>query len=91
MHTFMSILHAVVVGGVNRGSSSRSGENVSSSSSSSRLEGSLGGSGEPYVTLAGPDAVCVQAMFGEPSDSGQGGLSKSIRGSGLKGKTRPLG
>ncbi len=67
-----------MVGGVNsRGSGSRSGEGVSSSSSGSRLEGGYSGSGEPYVTLAGPDAVCVQAVFGEPSDSGQGGLSKS--------------
>lgn len=71
----MMPLCAVVGGASIRGSGSR-GEGVFNSSSGSRMEMAHGG--EPYVSLAGPDAVCVRAMFGDPSDTGQGGLSKCM-------------
>ena len=69
-----------MVGGVGpRTGASRGGEAVSVSMSGSRME--LGHGAEPSVSLAGPDAVCVCAVFGEPSDgAGQaGGLGKCIQ------------
>ena len=58
------------------GTSSNRGVALTLNSSGSRGDVLCGG--EPYVTLAGPDVVCVRAIFGLPSNAGEGRLSERL-------------
>lgn len=60
------------MGGVN-GRVSGTREGMATGSSGARVDVVMGSGGEPYVTLAGPDTVCVRAVFGEP---GQGSIGE---------------
>lgn len=70
MMIFTHIIALFAVGGAGSKGSGTRGEGVSVSTSSSRTDLAYGG--ESGVTLAGPDAVCVRAVFGEPSHGAAG-------------------